>query len=101
MLAAAQCFFQQLDAFDGALTLGSQFGAAECLPQFFQPLVVAAGDGAQTVRLTRVRAGFASCFMGWFQSTGCMVHFIVYATTFRPTIFKPTIRKGPECARKS
>jgi len=30
MLAAAQCFFEQLDAFDGTLALGSQLGAAEC-----------------------------------------------------------------------
>jgi hypothetical protein len=29
MLAAAQRFFEQLDAFDGALSLDSQLGAAE------------------------------------------------------------------------
>src|ERR1700732_793526 len=57
MLAAAQCLFKQFDAFDGAFSLGSQFGAAECDPQFFQPLVVAAGDGTQT-------AGFISSLRG-------------------------------------
>ena len=51
MLAAAQCFFEQFDAFDGTLTLCRQLGTAEREPQFFQPLVVAAGDGAQAVRL--------------------------------------------------
>ncbi len=81
MLAAAQRFFQQFDAFDGALTLGSQFGAAESLAQFFQPLVVTAGNGAQTVCLSASSSGFTSCFMGWFQSQD-----VWYISLFKPTI---------------
>src|SRR5260370_27921811 len=58
MLAAAQRFFEQLDAFDGALSLGSQLGAAEGETQVFQPLVVAAGDGTQTAGLMVSSRGF-------------------------------------------
>src|ERR1019366_8974881 len=57
MLTAAQRFFEQLDAFDGTLTLGGQLGPAECEPQLFQPLVVAAGHGTQTVRLVASSSG--------------------------------------------
>ena len=110
MQAAAQCFFEQFDAFDGALAVRGQFGAAECQPQFLQPLVVAAGDGPQTVRLhcefARACARASrSCFIDWFQEQD-----VWYISLFKPTMLKPimlygrftpAIRKEPECARKS
>jgi hypothetical protein len=78
MLAAAQCFFEQLDTFDGTLTLGSQFGAAESQAQFFQPLVVAASDGAQAVRLMASSHGLRVLLHGLVPRSRCMVHFNVY-----------------------
>jgi hypothetical protein len=69
MQAAAQCFVEQLTAFDGTLPLGRQFGAAECEPQFFQPLVVAAGDGAQTIRSTTRSRGLRVLLHGLVQDS--------------------------------
>jgi hypothetical protein len=43
MPAVAQRFFDQFDAFNGALTLRSQLGAAEGEAQFFQARVVTTG----------------------------------------------------------
>jgi hypothetical protein len=76
MLAAAQRFLQQLYTFNGTLTLSRQFGPAERLPQFFQPLVMTAGNEAQTVCLSAT-SNLHLLLHGLVPKQECMVHFIV------------------------
>ena len=58
--------------------LRSEFGAAEGHAQFFEPLIVAAGDGTQAIRLTVSSRGLRLLLHRLVPRSGCMVHFIVY-----------------------
>ena len=56
VLAVAEGFFEQFDAFDGALAFGGEFGAAEGLAQVFEACIVASGDRAEAAVFDAGRA---------------------------------------------
>jgi len=61
---AADCFFNDAEALNGAFTRSGQFPSAEGQAQFFQQRVVAAFDAAQAVA-----AGISRIFQRWLLLT--------------------------------
>src|SRR5882724_1459742 len=69
-LAAADRFFDELHAFNGAFAFGREFAAAEGLAQFLEARIVATGDAVQSGAVSDVPGGFRVLLHGLVPRSG-------------------------------